>query len=353
MRGAGSSGHSTSNCKFQHKIVCNRPRIGGKGSSMGKPFRLVSRIAAFALLGVMASASADAQQAQGTTNIRVVTPPITNYVSLLVARDKGFFAEEKLNVTWSFVTQSAVAVEAVYGGSVEFGGGGILEPMIARGNGLDLMLAVPVAKAAVTPPDNSALVVRADSNIKSAADLVGKKVSVGLLNGINHVHMLEWLKRRNVDAKKIEFLEIPFPQMPDALLQNRLDMVWAVEPFLTLLQKSGKVRVIGTPYSDNIPGMDLTAFFARESWLKANKDVALRFRKAILRATEYVRAASKQERDDWVAKYTGMKPELVAEVTLPNFAVDFDRASLKANLDIAVEQKLSKSFDVNTVIWNP
>lgn len=215
------------------------------------------------------------------------------------------------------------------------------------------MLAVPVAKAAVTPPDNSALVVRADSNIKEAADLVGKKVSVGLLNGINHVHMLEWLKRRNVDSKKIEFLEIPFPQMSDALLQNRLDMVWAVEPFLTLLMKSGKGRIIGHPYSDNIPGMDLTAFFARESWLKANKDVALRFRKAILKATEYVRAAPKQERDAWVAKYTGMKPELVAEVNLPNFSTEFDIKTLKGNLDLAVDQKLSKQFDVNAAVWKP
>lgn len=324
---------------------------------MERSFKLVSRIAALALLGVMAgvmaTTSADAQQAPGTANIRVVTPPITNYVALLVARDKGFFAEEKLNVTWSFVAQTAVAIEAVYGGSVEFGAGGILEPMVARSNGLDLMLAVPVAKVAMKPPENSALVVRADSNIKSAADLVGKKVSVGLLNSINHVHMLEWLKRRNVDGKKIEFLEIPFPQMPDALLQNRIDMVWAVEPFLTLLQKSGKIRIIGTPYSDNLPGMDLTAFFARESWLKANKDVALRFRKAIIKATQYVLAASKQERDGWVAKYTGMKPELVAEVNLPNYSISFDRNSLKANLDMAVEQKLSKPFDINTIIWNP
>jgi NitT/TauT family transport system substrate-binding protein len=287
------------------------------------------------------------------TDIRVVTPPITNYVSLLVARDKGFFTEEHLNVSWTVVTQSAVAVEAVYGGSAEFGGGGVLEPMVARGNGLDLVLAVPVAKAAVTPPDNSALVVRADSDIKSATDLVGKKASVGLLNGINHVHMIEWLKRRGVDAKKVDFLEIPFPQMSDALLQNRLDVVWAVEPFLTILMKSGKARLLGYPFSDNIPGMDLTAFFARESWIKSHTDAALRFRKSILRATEYIRSAPKQERDEWVAKFTGMKPELVADVNLPNFSLEFDKKSLQGNLDLAVSQKLSKSFDVDSMIWKP
>ncbi len=299
----------------------------------------------------LGTAPAWSQAKPAPANVRVVTPPITNYTALLVARDKGYFGEENLNVTWSFVTQSAVSVEAVYGGSVEFGGGGILEPMIARGNGLDIMLAVPVSKIRKEPPDNSALVVRSDDPIKEAKDLVGKKISVGLLNGINHIHMIEWLQRRGVDHKTIQFIEIPFPQMMDALLQNRLDCVWAVEPFLTLMNKTGKVRHIGSPYQDNVPNMDLTAFFAKESWLKANHDVAVRFKRAFQKGTDYLNKASKEERDELVAKYTGAKVELIREVNLPQFSTEFEPATLKANLDLAVAQKLVKPLDVNTVIW--
>jgi NitT/TauT family transport system substrate-binding protein len=165
--------------------------------------------------------------------------------------------------------------------------------------------------------------------------------------------MIEWLTQRKVDASKVEFLEIPFPQMPEALLQKRLDMVWAVEPFVTILKKSGKVRILGYPYSDNIPGMDLTVFIAKESWLKANHAAAVGFRKAIIRATEYLNAASREERVDWVAKFTGLKPELVSEVTLPNFSTEFDVLSLRKNLDLAVKQKLSKPFPVESMIWKP
>ena len=60
-------------------------------------------------------------------------------------------------------------------------------------------------------------------------------------------------------------MEIPFPQMADALMQDRLDAVWAVEPFFTILKKSGNVRVIGYPYQENIPNMDVTAMFAKET----------------------------------------------------------------------------------------
>ncbi len=308
-----------------------------------------SVLTAACLLALAAPGSALAQP----TPVRVVTPPLTNYTPLLVARDRGFFTEENLAVTWSTVTQTAVAIEAVYGGSAEFGAGGVLEPMIARSNGLDLMFAVPTARINKAPPDNSALVVRANSDIKSAADLAGKKVSVGLINSINHIHMVEWLRKNGVDSKSVQFIEIPFPQMADALFQNRLDAVWAVEPFLTIMKKSGNARILGHPYLDNLPGMDITAFFAKESWLKANADVARRFRRAYQRAVVLLTQAAKPERDEWVAKFSGVRPELVAEMTLPDFAVDFSMASLRANMDLAIGQKLVKPFDLEAMVWKP
>ena len=73
--------------------------------------------------------------------------------------------------------------------------------------------------------------------------------------------------------------------MPDALFQNRIDAVWAVEPFLTIMLKTGKARIFAQPYLKNIPGMDITAYIAKESWLKANPDVAARFKRAIDKAT--------------------------------------------------------------------
>jgi NitT/TauT family transport system substrate-binding protein len=163
--------------------------------------------------------------------------------------------------------------------------------------------------------------------------------------------MIEWLQRRGVDHKTLQFVEIPFPQMMDALLQNRLDCVWAVEPFLTLMNKTGKVRVLASPYQDNIPNMDLTAFFAKESWLKANPDVAIRFKRALQKGTDYLNQASNEERAELVAKYTGAKVELIREVNLPQFSREFDPPTLKANLDLAVAQKLVKPIEIDSVIW--
>src|SRR5262249_56975404 len=111
----------------------------------------------------------------------------------------------------------------------------------------------------------------------------GKRVSFGHPNSANHIHCIEWMRRKGGDAKTVQLTEIPLPQMPDALMQDRLDAVWAVEPFFTILKKSGNVRVIGYPYQENIPNMDITAMFAKESWLKANGDAARRFRAVFTR----------------------------------------------------------------------
>jgi NitT/TauT family transport system substrate-binding protein len=295
-----------------------------------------------------------AQQKPAPAAVRVVPIPITNYTPLLVARDKGYFADENLSVTWSPVAQGAVAIQAVFGGSAEVGGSAVFEPMVARGNGLDLTFLAAGVQIRKSPPDNSALLVRADDSVRGPADLAGKTISAGLLNSVNYVHMQEWLQKKGVDRSKIEFLEIPFPQMADALFQKRVDAVWNVEPFVTFMMKSGKARLLAYPYQDNLPGMDISNYFAKESWIKANPDVARRFRRAIDRATQFMATASKEERDDWVAKFTGMKLDVVKEVTLPVFSTEFNVPSLQYNLDLAVKHKLvAKTFDITAMIFKP
>jgi NitT/TauT family transport system substrate-binding protein len=308
---------------------------------------LVASLAPWSLL------QASAQSKPAPAVLRMAYIPIANYAPLLVAREKGYFAEENLSVTWSPVAQGAVAVEAVFGGSVEIGGSAIFETMVARGNGFDLMFLAAGVHTRTEPPDNNGLLVRTDDGIRAPADLAGKKISAGLLNSVNYIHMVEWLGKKGVDHSKIEFLEIPFPQMADALFQKRLDAVWNVEPFVTFMTKSGKARVLAYPFIENIPGMDIANYMAKESWIKANGAAARGFRRAIDRATVHLAGASKEERDDWVAKFTGMNLDVVKDVTLPVFSTEFNVPSLQANLDLAVRHKMIKPFDVKSMIWNP
>ena len=294
-----------------------------------------------------------AQTTPPVANVRLAIQPLTNYTVVLIARDKGFFAEEKLNVTWTIIAQGAWTVEAVYGGNVEFGGSGLMEPLIARGNGLELTLVVANTRIRPTAPDNNALLVRTDDAINKPGDLAGKMIAAGLINSINHVHMVHWLRGKGVDPTSVRFVELPFPQMADALYQKRVDAVWNVEPFMTIMVKSGNARIVVHPYQENNPNMDVTGFYARDNWLKSNPDVAARFKRAMDKATRYINDVSKEERDDWVAKFTGAKVDLVAQMALPNFVTEFNVPGLRKNLDLAVAQKVVKPFDIEAMIWKP
>ena len=296
----------------------------------------------------------DAWEAAAQVKLRGVSLPLTNYTPLLIAREKGWFAEENLDVSWTNVAQGAIAIEAVYGGSAEFGASSIFEPLVARGNGLDIVYVAAQTRLVSQPPDNTAMLVRVEDNIRSPKDLAGKTVSAGLINSVNYIHTHVWLRKHGVDPKTVKFLEVPFPQMNDALFQKRIDAAFNVEPFATFALKTGKARSIGHPYQENIPGMDIAHYIAKESWVKANADTMRRFKKAVDRATNHLNSVSKEERAGWVAKYTGMKPEIVAAVNLPIFTTEYNVESLRKNLDLAVEFKLIKQpFDVSTMIWKP
>jgi ABC-type nitrate/sulfonate/bicarbonate transport system substrate-binding protein len=77
--------------------------------------------------------------AQQVTKIRAVAQGIAISRCCWSRARKGMFKEQNLDVTWIFVSQGALGVEAVFGGSAELAGNSVIEPLIARGNGLDVM----------------------------------------------------------------------------------------------------------------------------------------------------------------------------------------------------------------------
>jgi len=77
--------------------------------------RMIVQAALVTSLIALAPQAALAQAKPPPANVRIAVMGVANFTPLVVARDKGFFAEENLNVTWTTVNQGAIAVEAVFG----------------------------------------------------------------------------------------------------------------------------------------------------------------------------------------------------------------------------------------------
>ena len=75
--------------------------------------------------------------------------------------------------------------------------------------------------------------VKGESPIRSGKDLAGKTIAVNQVQGMNELTIRAVLARQGIDALKIKFLEVGFPEMTAALKSGRVDAISAVEPFVS------------------------------------------------------------------------------------------------------------------------
>ena len=71
-----------------------------------------------------------------------------------------------------------------------------------------------------------------------------------------------------------------------------------------------------------------------------NADAAKRLCTVFTRAQKFMTEAPKADRDAFVSKFSSVRPELVAEMSLPNFVSDFNVQSPKTNMELAVGPEL-------------
>ena len=71
-------------------------------------------------------------------------------------------------------------------------------------------------------------------------------------NNIMWIRAAAWIDRTGGEFERVAFVEIPFPQMVDALVSNQVDAAMVNEPFLTVgLQNHGdKIKVVSWPMSE-------------------------------------------------------------------------------------------------------
>ncbi len=154
------------------------------------------------------------------------------------------------------------------------------------------MLRRPNTRIRPAPPDNSALLVRTDDAINKPGDLAGKTdLCRPHQQRQSHPHGALAAEGKGVDPTSVRSSSrFPFPQMADALFQKRVDAVWNVEPFMTFMVKTGNARIVVHPYQENIRHGRHRLLSRRRAGSRATRDVALRFKRAMDKATRYLNA---------------------------------------------------------------
>ncbi len=274
------------------------------------------RTALSALGAATLTAAALPARAQGMTKIVFGFTAVTDFASVFVAKEQGYFTKRGLDVEPKFIPLNSTIPAALQSDSLTIGGPTPSVFLQAVDGGLDLVL---VAGGGLTAKSITGfgLVARAGSGIKSAQDCVGKKIGVPGLGAFLHVTFRAWLKDQGVDYRKVNFVEAAFPQHADLLRGGSVDAVVSADPFMSRITESG-AGYVASYYSTFLPeGNQTIVHAARRDWAEKNPQAVRAFRESLVEAAAFMGQAKNDARvRAAIGKYIKLPPEVLAKVQI-------------------------------------
>jgi NitT/TauT family transport system substrate-binding protein len=242
--------------------------------------------------------------------LKIACTATSDCASAMVARDEGIFAKHGLDADVTLIAINTNIPPAIVSDSIQIGGPTAPVFLQAVGGGLDL---VAVAGASVMDPAVStsvAAVARTGVSITSAKDFIGKKIGAPGIGAFLQVLFSKWLIDHGVDPKQVNFVEVTFPTMNDALKSGAVDAVVTAEPFITRIEKAGNGQV-ATRYVADLGRTDpIISYVATPNFAEQHPDVIKAFRESIAEAAPIVNS-DREKASQSISKFTKMPIDLV------------------------------------------
>jgi NitT/TauT family transport system substrate-binding protein len=295
------------------------------------------------LLAAAALACGAAAHAQGT-KLKVGVPVVIDSAPLFAAVDQGYFTAEGLDVEVTTSPVSNPLLTQLAAGQLDIAFSNIVTVSQAIENGLDFKVVLPGTLMKKGNDVNPCIVTK-ESPIKTAKDMEGKRMASPALNNIIWLYARAWLEKGGADVSKVRIVEVPFPQMLDALVSGQVESVCPTEPFFTRAMESGKVRVLGFIYHETTDNLESVMGLARGAWLKepANAAVLERFGRAYRKGVAFMEQNKKgPEGVRIIAAFTKMDPLVVAKIQTPVFPQTVNPKTIEEMSQLMVKHGLLK-----------
>jgi NitT/TauT family transport system substrate-binding protein len=154
----------------------------------------------------------------------------------------------------------------------------------------------------------SALVVSEKSEIRSPADLKGKRIGY-VPSTIHHFFLLDVLRRANLKLEDVTLVRVDFFDMVNAMSHGQIDAFLSGEPFPTLAVNQGIGRILAYPYFDDSIGAINGAVLVRRETIEKEPEKVRQMVKAHVEATRFLQ----QNSDEWIRRAAefGQSPEVL------------------------------------------
>ena len=215
------------------------------------------------------------------------------YTPLYVAIENGYFKDEGLDIDLMVISGADKVSSAVLSNDVQIGFAGSESALYVYDKKTnDDYLTI---FAGLTKRDGQFIISRNKNNNFSLKDLYGKEILVGRSTGMPALNFLNALKKNNIDSNKINInYSVDFSMLSSTFISGTGDYVNLFEPTALALEKENygyTVASVGLLSGE----MPYTVFYAKNSFVKNNKKLIIKFNKAINKGLKYTKEHSSKE----------------------------------------------------------
>ena len=245
---------------------------------------ILSVITIFIVIFLMANKNNDFKTKLQKVKVAEVAHTIF-YAPWYVAIEKGYFKEEGLDVEVLLTPGADKVTSAVLSKDVDIGFCGSEASIYVYNSGNKDYI---VSFAGLTKRDGSFLVSREKIDNFTLNDLKGKYVIGGRKGGMPEMTFEYTLKENGIDVNDLTIdTSIDFASMGGTFISGLGDFVTLFEPSATKVENEGYGYIVGYvgEYGGSVP---YTAFNARKSYIKNNKETIQKFTNAINKGLDFV-----------------------------------------------------------------
>lgn len=232
-----------------------------------------------------------------------------NYNPVFIAKEKGFFEEEGLNVDFVATFNSGPdTVKAAGSNNIDAGHSAISGIINAVNSGVEVIGVADSQSEFIDAPLMQWFVLE-NSSIKEPKDLKGKKIGVNSLSGSFYYTCLEYLEQNGIEKEEVEFVLLPHKNQEQALRNNQIDVAGIIDPFSIAIQKNGGVRILFRAV-DVLGEIQFSNIFFTKKFVMQNPEAVKRFVNAYNKAIDFIQD-NPTEAARIMAKELGLSEDII------------------------------------------
>jgi NitT/TauT family transport system substrate-binding protein len=206
----------------------------------------------------------------------------TAFLPLFVAKDKGFFKEEGLDVSLLFFKTGRESQQAMVSRDIDIGAGATTEPVYLRDAGQDVKMIWGIS-------DKMPYKLFAQPSIKTLQEAKGKRFAVSGYGALTDFLTRYVLKHFGMNPETdVKILQVgSIPARYAALKSGAVDVAILDEPLITKAEKEGYSMILDL--KDVLPEWQYEVFYVRAEEIAKDSEMLKKFLRAYQKGTVYTK----------------------------------------------------------------